>query len=218
MVLAFRPVRMALAAKRTGIPILMKLQDVDFRQQDGDFSALGAIPCLANSHFTADAYRRAYRVDPEVIYPFISLERYTTTTSRENVTFVNPIPEKGSDIALELARLCPEIPFTFVEGWRLSYDRREALTQKLFELPNLKLLPSQSDMRKVYRRCKILLAPSRCEEAYGMVVTEAQASGIPAVASARGGLRESVGTGRHPARSRRPHRRLGRVDPRALER
>ena len=195
VVLAFKPVRMALAAKRTGTPILMQLQDVDFGQHDGDFSALGGIPCIANSHFTANTYRRAYGVDPEVIYPFISLERYRTRTSRESVTFINPIPKKGSDIALELARLCPEIPFTFIEGWRLSFEERQPLTQKLFDLPNLKLLASQSDMRKVYQRCKILLTPSICEESYGMVVTEAQASGIPAVASARGGLRESVGPG-----------------------
>jgi glycosyltransferase involved in cell wall biosynthesis len=50
-------------------------------------------------------------------------------------------------------------------------------------------------MRKVYGKCKILLAPSLWEEAYGRVATEAQFSGIPVVASNRGGLPEAVGPG-----------------------
>jgi glycosyltransferase involved in cell wall biosynthesis len=50
-------------------------------------------------------------------------------------------------------------------------------------------------MRRVYGKCKILLVPSVWEEAYGRVVTEAQVSGIPAVASERGGLPEAVGRG-----------------------
>ncbi len=50
-------------------------------------------------------------------------------------------------------------------------------------------------MRAVYGRCKILLAPSRWEEAYGRVASEAQLSGIPVVASTRGGLPEAVGPG-----------------------
>ena len=50
-------------------------------------------------------------------------------------------------------------------------------------------------MRKVYGECRILLAPSLWEEAYGRVATEAQLSGIPVVASDRGGLPEAVGPG-----------------------
>ena len=66
---------------------------------------------------------------------------------------------------------------------------------KLSPLSNVTLLAPQKDMRKVYGRCKILLVPSLWEEAYGRVVTEAQFSGIPVVASNRGGLPEAVGPG-----------------------
>ena len=51
------------------------------------------------------------------------------------------------------------------------------------------------DMRRFYRTAKVLLVPSRCNEAWGRVVTEAHFSGIPTLASDRGGLRESVGPG-----------------------
>jgi len=195
VVLAMKPVRMALSAKKTGIPILLKLQDVEFQQHDGNFEELGNIPCVANSNFTAEKYRKAYGVNPSVIYPFISQDKYRTESSKQNVTFVNPVPEKGRDIALEIARLCPDIPFTFIEGWPLTAEQRQVLMQKLSTLSNVTLLASEKDMRKVYGKCKILLTPSIWEEAYGMVVTEAQISGIPVVASKRGGLPEAVGPG-----------------------
>ena len=40
-----------------------------------------------------------------------------------------------------------------------------------------------------------MLAPSTFEETFGRVATEAQASGIPVISSARGGLPETVGPG-----------------------
>jgi glycosyltransferase involved in cell wall biosynthesis len=197
VVMAVRPVRMALAAKPTGIPILIQLQDVQFNQHDGPFQDLGKIACVANSNFTAEKYRRAYGVNPSVIYPFILKEKYKTLTppTRENVTFINPVPVKGSDLALRIALLCPEIPFSFVEAWPLSDDQRRELRQRLSAVPNVTLFPPQEAMRKVYGKCKILLAPSVWEEAYGRVATEAQINGIPVVASARGGLPEAVGPG-----------------------
>lgn len=189
-------VRMALAAKRTQIPILMQLQSVELHTLSGCFQDLGNdVLCVANSRFTAERYRNTFGVHPRSIYPYIALDRYRTKTTKENVTFINPHPFKGRDIALGVARLCPEIPFSFVESWPLSDDHRQQLREKLTALPNVTLLAPQKDMRSVYRKCKILLAPSVWEEAYGRVVTEAQISGIPAVASRRGGLPEAVGPG-----------------------
>jgi glycosyltransferase involved in cell wall biosynthesis len=50
-------------------------------------------------------------------------------------------------------------------------------------------------MRSVYRDAKLVLVPSRSPEAWGRVVSEAQLSGIPILASNYGGLPESVGRG-----------------------
>ncbi len=50
-------------------------------------------------------------------------------------------------------------------------------------------------MKQVYRSAKLILMPSMWEEAWGRVATEAQFSGIPVIASNRGGLPESVGPG-----------------------
>ena len=111
------------------------------------------------------------------------------------MTFINPVKEKGLDIALAVARRCPEIPFVFVETWPLTLYARVDLLAKLEDLPNVQLVKPEDDMRRIYGKCKILLAPSRWDEGYGRVVTEAQMSGIPVIASTRGGLPEAVGTG-----------------------
>ena len=125
----------------------------------------------------------------------MSAERYQATSTRENITFINPHPSKGRDIAIEIARQCPEIPFVFVESWPLSDEHRAELTEKLAPLSNVTLRPPQDDMRGIYGKCRILLVPSVWEEAFGRVATEAQLNGIPVVASNRGGLPEAVGEG-----------------------
>ena len=195
VVMAMAPVRMALAARPTNIPIVMQLHDVEFDCHGGKFEDLEDITCVANSLFTAEKYRRAFRVNPTVIYPFILASEYKTTSTRDNITFINPIPVKGRDIVFEIARRCPEIPFVFVESWPLRAEQRRELMTRLSTYCNITLLEPQLNMKKVYGRCKILLAPSVWEEAYGRVATEAQISGIPVVASARGGLPEAVGPG-----------------------
>jgi glycosyltransferase involved in cell wall biosynthesis len=50
-------------------------------------------------------------------------------------------------------------------------------------------------MRAIYGQTRLLLVPSRWEEGFGMVAIEAQSCRIPVIASARGGLPESVGDG-----------------------
>lgn len=50
-------------------------------------------------------------------------------------------------------------------------------------------------MKTVYGRTRILLAPSKWEEAWGRVASEAHCSGIPVLGSTRGGLPEAIGKG-----------------------
>ena len=195
VVLARIPVKMALAARQTGIPIMMMLQDVEFKEHGGDFKELGNIYCAANSAFTARKYYDMFGVNPHVIHPLIFPEKYKTETTREFVTYINPHHLKGLNIALEIAKACPDIPFLFQESWPLSPDLLTKLNAQIADLPNVTFQHAIPDMRQVYKRTKILLIPSEWEEAYGRVASEAQISGIPVIASNIGGLPEAVGQG-----------------------
>lgn len=195
VVMAVEPVRMAEAAEAANVPVVMLLQDVAFDQHGGDIAGIARYPCITNSAFTAKSYLNAYGIRSTVILPFVSRELYKTDPVRKNVTFINPIEEKGLEISLEVARCCPDIPFSFVESWPLSDEYRNRLRERIGKLPNVSLTPPQRDMRSIYKQCKILLAPSVCQEGFGRVVSEAQISGIPVIASRRGGLPEAVGDG-----------------------
>ncbi|MCP5272964.1 MAG: glycosyltransferase [Burkholderiaceae bacterium] len=150
---------------------------------------------VANSRFTAREVERRVQRPVPVFPPLINLKRYRVSSGREYVTFINPIPKKGLSIALEVAKRVPEAEFLFCEGWPLSEDQWSDLAAKTSGLPNVRLERFTLQMTSIYRRTKILLVPSQCEEAWGRVVTEAQASGIPAIVSDIGGLRESCGVG-----------------------
>ncbi|WP_353622770.1 glycosyltransferase [Aliirhizobium terrae] len=102
---------------------------------------------------------------------------------------------KGLALALELARLCPDIPFLFARNWPLSGREEAELKQNLKALPNVTLLQRSSNMSEIYAKTRILLVPSQWEETWGRVVSEAQISGIPVLATKVGALPESVGPG-----------------------
>lgn len=195
VVLTRMSVKMALAARSTGIPFMMMLQDVEFDAHGGEFQELGDITCVANSAFTAGKYHDAFGVNPHVIHPLIFPEKYKTDTTRECVVYINPNPTKGLILALAVAKACPDILFLFQEAWPLTPEQFSDLNGQIVNLPNVTIQRSVADMRQVYNRAKIILAPSKWEEAYGRVATEAHISGIPVVASNRGGLPEAVGNG-----------------------
>jgi glycosyltransferase involved in cell wall biosynthesis len=56
-------------------------------------------------------------------------------------------------------------------------------------------LPRTRDMRSLYAKARVVLAPSQYDETFGRIAPEAHASGIPVLASRRAGLPEAVGPG-----------------------
>lgn len=195
LVQAGEPIGMAKAFQATGLPTVVYLRDVEFKELGGDPADLEGVSYIANSRFVAERFRAAFGPEPQVIRPLFRAERYVTPREPKEVTFINPHPVKGVDLAFAIAGLCPEIPFRFVEGWPMNAQEQAALEKRVAEHPNIRLQPRTQDMRNVYARTRLLLAPSQWEEAWGRVATEAQFSGIPVLASDRGGLPEAVGPG-----------------------
>ena len=202
---AFRPdvavvqcqksVPLALALQQQGIPLVVYFRNVEFHELEGDPTQLENAQFIANSEFTANAYKTEFGLDCTVIPPLIDPEKYSTNTSGEFVTLINVYPEKGFDHAVEIAKRCPDIPFLFVEGWKLSDEHRAQVNARLAPLSNVTFEGRTEDMKTVYGRTKILLAPSKWEEAWGRVASEAHCSGIPVIGSRRGGLPEAIGKG-----------------------
>jgi glycosyltransferase involved in cell wall biosynthesis len=189
------PLRMAKALTAAGARTVVYLRDVEFHELGADPADLPGITYLANSRFVAEKFRATFGPEPRVIRPLFRAERYVTPREPREVTFVNPHPLKGVDLAFDIVALCPDIPFCFVEGWPMDRAEKAALDARVATYPNLRLQPRTHDMRQVYRRTHTLLVPSQWEEAWGRVATEAQFSGIPVLGSNRGGLPEAIGPG-----------------------
>ncbi|WP_422366956.1 glycosyltransferase [Pelagibius sp.] len=189
------PLRMARGFVEAGLPTMVYLRDVEFHELGGDPADFPALGYLANSRFVAQRFQAAFGLSPTVIRPLFRAARYTTAVQPRQVTFINPHAVKGADLAFAIARLCPEIPFCFVEGWPMNGQERRDLEQRVAAHPNVRLQDRTHDMREIYAATRCLLIPSQWEEAWGRVATEAHFSGIPAIASNRGGLPEAVGPG-----------------------
>ena len=151
---------------------------------------------IANSQFVADRIRRHYGRDATVIHPPVDVEFFTPDGSAET--------QRHDPFFLVVSRL---VPYKRVDlavgafnqlGWPLLVVGHgpEAARLRAMARPNVKLVGEVSDeeLRDYYRRCRALVFPG--EEDFGIVPVEAQASGRPVIAYARGGALETVLPGR----------------------
>lgn len=180
------------------IPIILyvhSLQALWREKYTIDKSFVHNLNILTNSSFMSHELKKRLDLDykPKVIFPIVSPNSYKTETSRKKVVFINPVPQKGSDTAFALAEKCPDIPFLFVEGWNTSQKLHDEVTQRCALLNNIELQPRTQNMRKVYSKAKIILAPTPKKEgffieAWGRIATEAHISGIPVIATGKCGF------------------------------
>jgi glycosyltransferase involved in cell wall biosynthesis len=176
------------------IPGVAYVHEVESIDDLGEVASRG-VPFLANSRFTAGRLDERFGIEAEVIYPLVKPEEYRTESSRSRVLFVNAIPRKGLETAFRLAEDRPDIPFDFIYPWNLKSSPRIELFKRAGRAGNVEVHASTVNMKKFYGQARILMAPSYWEETWGRVATEAHISGIPVIASAQGGLPESVGPG-----------------------
>ncbi len=178
-----------------GVPLIVYLRNVEFKELGGDLRCLRGAEFISNSEFTARTYKSEFGIESTVIPPTIDRSLFQTETSGQCVTFINPVAEKGVERAIEIAARCPDIPFLFVESWLLQPDDLRALKAAIRPFPNIRFEHRADDVRSVYGRTRILLAPSVWAEAWGRVASEAHCSGIPVIGSTQGGLPEAIGPG-----------------------
>ncbi len=155
---------------------------------------IGTPRLLANSEFVKRKVKDQFGYDSDVLYPAIQAERYhgenPAKSGQFTVLFVNPIAVKGLAIFLHLADRFPSVQFLALEGWSKIEGK---IFQMLSSRPNITCLPKTWNMAQIYAVANLLVAPSQWQEAFGRVVVEAHAAGVPTLASRVGGLPEASG-------------------------
>lgn len=188
-------VRLLVAALDTGRPAGVYLHNVEQSELGGVLLPDPAIRYLANSPFTAARWNALYGVECAVVPPLVERDAYVVESTRERVLFVNPTAVKGVELMFRIAAARPRVPFTVAESWTIDPAWRLYCHQRAAALGNIDWLAPTTDMRALYARARVILMPSLWEETFGRSVTEAQLSGIPALASTRGNLVDTVGPG-----------------------
>ena len=105
-------------------------------------------------------------------------------------TVVSPCKAKGIELLVEIATLMPRVPFLAVcTKWTKEADKAT-----LSSLKNVRLLPgapSEKMDAEVWKRTRVLVAPSLWPEPFGLVAIEASLRGLPAVSTDLAGLPEA---------------------------
>lgn len=127
-----------------------------------------------------------YKHESFVLYPPVDYRDFAgvDTKKAKYVTLINVNENKGGNVLLDLAERLPDVQFMGVEGG--YYYQIKA------NLPNVKYVPQEKDIRKILAQTRILIVPSDYES-WGQVGIEAASCGIPVIASHAKGLHESLG-------------------------
>ena len=174
-----------------GRPVHLYFQSA-FAHRDYPAPRPGAVfRYAANSPFLARMAESYFASPVAMIPPVIEPGTFRVGARGDAVLFVNPVAIKGVHIAAAIAERLAHRRFLFAPSWPDSANHPLVHVR----LPNVENLPRTNDIRTVLARTRVLLVPSVWEESSARIIGEAQESGIPAIASDRGGLAESVGAG-----------------------
>ena len=184
--------RLRAQVRAEGIPSVLYLRE-DAAQGHLTISHAPPDLLIANAGSLADRARAA-GFHCLVIPSAIETTATRVDSSRERVLFVNPLPSHGIDRLWAVARARPDIPFAAQESWPLSASARARVLEAAAGLPNVEFRTRTTELGTVYRDARILFVPHRIDNR-PRVVAEAQANGVPVVASGHPGLVEAVGPG-----------------------
>lgn len=155
------------------------------RMVHGSHPGRSALEGAALVVFNAQTTAATCRWDgPSIVcHPPVDPTEYRVTPG-DKVTLVNLSEAKGVDTFTACARHLSDVRFLGVRGgYGIQSDPA---------FPNVEIVGVTRDMRDIYSRTRILLAPS-VKESWGRVGVEAMCSGIPVIAHPTPGLVESLG-------------------------
>ncbi len=182
------------ACLAAGVPTAAEFVDCEF--QNGNlFAPNSKCLFLGNAPFVRRRAEVLLGIACHLVPSAIRVADYVVETARSHVLFVGSSPLKGIEIAFKVAESRPDIPFLFVESWPIHDDVRRLYEARCVAAGNIEWSRSVPDMKPFYARARIALVPSVWNDSAPRVVAEAQASGIPVLASDIAGLPYMVGPG-----------------------
>ncbi len=208
-------VEVVLAGRTSRTPTVLDVHDIvvaGIGRRILDLSAATATATIANSRATASTMGRG-RI--HIVYPGVDVERFRpgpadpSVRARLALRPDRPIvgilgridPEKGIDLVV---RAIAQLPAAFddaqlvVVGATLmggqSYDTQVRADAARLLGDRVRFVGPTDDVPAVMRGLDVLVNASRAEP-FGLTVLEAQACGVPVVASAAGGIPEFVHDG-----------------------
>jgi glycosyltransferase involved in cell wall biosynthesis len=177
----FSPEMLGFFSRRIIPPIIHRLRIWD------ESSAHRVDNFVANAKAVADRIHRYYKRTADVIHPPVETEFFKPGEVEENYFLIVSalVPYKKIDLAVE----------TFNRtGQRLKIVGQGPEYRKLVKMakPNVEFLGAVPDepLLQAYQNARALIIPG--EEDFGINSLESQACGVPVIAFARGGAKETV--------------------------
>jgi len=168
---------------------------------------------LANSGtLVDDADRLGHRAS--LIPSVVQIDPMNHPPTGEVLLLVNPLKSHGLHVVGPLAAARPDIPIVLQESWSLTGSDRSDVERLVRDHPNVTFRAFEPRPGRVFRDARALLAPHQVDNR-PRTILEAQANGIPVVASDLPGLLEAAGDGgelvAHDAAADQWIRAIGRV-------
>jgi glycosyltransferase involved in cell wall biosynthesis len=151
-------------------------------------------PAVATvSGFQAGAWRQAVPVDAILPpYPRTAVIPWSGTAGQGALFAGRLSPEKGADVAIDIARAAGVPIDVYGDVYDPGYSREYIGPRR--DLPGVAVHPGvpRTSLWEAMARAAVVVFPARWDEPFGMVAAEAQACGTPVVAYRRGGLGEVI--------------------------
>lgn len=138
--------------------------------------------------FTTNLINKAfdhYMGNKVIVHPPVFPEEHKIKRGSK-ITIIGMSQYKGGILAQNLARLLPAMEFMGVIS---GFDMKHQINQPL---KNFEIIHEVEDMKKIWSKTRLLIAPSMGEQ-YGKASLEAMASGIPVIAYDCPGVQEALG-------------------------
>ncbi|MBI5754372.1 glycosyltransferase [Candidatus Peregrinibacteria bacterium] len=146
---------------------------------------------LANSANVRNRLKKYYQAESDIVYPPVDVERFRAKESNENYFLIvsTLTPYKKIDLAVQLFNKIRRRLVIIGEG-----PQREYLQNMAGE--NIEFLGFKDDatVKEYMENCRALIFPG--EEDFGITPVEAMACGKPVLAYGKGGVMESVLSGK----------------------